>query len=216
MVAIAVMLACAIASERYAVHSYHTLVLLHSAYGAGTPQTGSVRSWMTLGYVAATYHVPEEVLTRRLGLPAATTPDTRLRALADQQGMSRSAYVEPVQRAIGEVAATPAAARTGWLARLGDTVLGTVLVHGYATLAVTYQLASLGVPVPDAVAVIVAGSLEHHLQRSPYSRPRSATRPATASDGSPDAARSNAVSRIRSTCAYQRDLYVFLLAGAQY
>ncbi|WP_104012767.1 hypothetical protein [Burkholderia anthinoferrum] len=80
VVAIAVMLACAVASERFAGHCYYALVLLHSAYEAGT---SSVRSWITLGYVAATYSVPKAGLTQRIGFAAVTALVTRLRALAE-------------------------------------------------------------------------------------------------------------------------------------
>ncbi|QTD94709.1 DedA family protein [Burkholderia anthina] len=169
IVAIAVLLVSAFAADKFAVRSYHAFLLLHSAYEAGAPEASSVRSWMTLDYVAATYHVPRSVLTQRLGLPAATDPHTRLQVLADRAGLSRAVYVERVQRVIGAAAPRAAAGRPGprrqWFARLGDAVLGAVLVHGYAALGLALLLASLGVPVPDALATTIAGSLvaQHRL-----------------------------------------------------
>ena len=47
-----------LATVFFGLRSYGSLQLLRSAYEAGRPQLSSVRAWMTLEHVAATYRVP--------------------------------------------------------------------------------------------------------------------------------------------------------------
>jgi hypothetical protein len=53
----------------FGIRSYRTLVLLQSAQQLGVVETSSIRAWMTLQYVAATYDVDEDVLVTQLQLP---------------------------------------------------------------------------------------------------------------------------------------------------
>jgi membrane protein YqaA with SNARE-associated domain len=153
----------------YGLRSYRSFVLLRSAYDVDAPQTSSVRGWMTLGYVAATYHVPQAVLARRLGLDGIADANTRLKSLGAREGLSPSQYVQRVQRAIAETPANKSvnhsASTTGWLTQIRDAVLTALIVYGYPVLAAILLLAAFGLPLPDAVAMAVAGSLiaQHHM-----------------------------------------------------
>ncbi len=108
----------------FGIRSYGSLQLLRSAYQAGAPQTGSIRGWMTLGYVARTYRVGLPSLMQNLGLAPDADPNTNLRAAAKQSGLSTFQYVERVQRAVAALAGksdtegAPEGSR--WLAALGD------------------------------------------------------------------------------------------------
>ncbi len=144
------------------MRSYHSLMVLRSAYEAGAPATSSIRGWMTLSYIAATYHVPEDELRQRLALPPATDPNSSLRTLARRAGTSPPGIVERVQRAIS--AAAPAATTqpaepSGWLAGTSDAILTQLLVYGYPVLALSLFLGAIGVPLPTGIAAAVAGSL---------------------------------------------------------
>jgi hypothetical protein len=57
-------------SALFGLRTYRTLVLLQSAQQLGMVETSSIRAWMTLQYVAATYKVDEDALVTRLQLPA--------------------------------------------------------------------------------------------------------------------------------------------------
>jgi len=67
-IAIAVFVIAALATVLFGLRTYRSFVLLRSAYDVGAPVTSSIRAWMTLDYIAATYHAPEEALIERLGL----------------------------------------------------------------------------------------------------------------------------------------------------
>src|SRR5512146_1309890 len=88
----------ALASAFFALRSYNSFLLLRSAHEAGRPQLSSLRAWMTLDHVAATYHVPLPELTARLALPANTPGDESLWVIADKRGVPRFDYVQQVQR----------------------------------------------------------------------------------------------------------------------
>jgi membrane protein DedA with SNARE-associated domain len=147
----------------FGLRTTRSFLLLRSAYEAGAPKTSSIRGWMTLGYVAATYHTPQAALLERLGLPPSTATDTTVMTLADQAGLSPPRYVERVQRAVADVAprnGTPATANdSGWLAATSDKILSALLVYGYPVLAGTLLLGAIGLPLPDGIATAVAGSL---------------------------------------------------------
>jgi membrane protein DedA with SNARE-associated domain len=147
----------------FALRSYGSFRLLRSAYEAGAPMTSSVRVWMTLKYVAATYRAPEPALIAQLELPPQTDPDTSLRTLADRAGVPPSAYTQRVQRVIAalspDVRSDRSSGDSGWFGTIGDQVLTAVLVYGYPALGLTLLLGAIGLPLPDGVATIVAGSL---------------------------------------------------------
>lgn len=142
---------------------WRSLTLLGSAYEAGVPQASSVRPWMTLRYVAATYRAPGAALRERLGLAPLTPPDTTLKALAARAGVSPPDYARRVQRAIAAVAAAPARPRddeaTNGFFGIGDDFVSAILVYGYPALGLTLLLGALGAPLPSGLSMIVAGSL---------------------------------------------------------
>ena len=147
----------------FGLRTYRSFLLLRSAYEAGAPMTSGIRGWMTLKYVAATYHIPEAALNERLGLAPATDVDASLKSLAERAGVSPPQYVERVQRAIagagsgGSRAGT--AASSGWLAATADKILTALLVYGYPVLGITLLLGAIGLPLPDGIATAVAGSM---------------------------------------------------------
>jgi hypothetical protein len=63
----------------FGIRSYRTLVLLQSAQQLGVVETSSIRAWMTLKYVAATYDVDEDVLVTQLQLPTGIDRQVTLR-----------------------------------------------------------------------------------------------------------------------------------------
>ena len=112
------------------LRTWGTFALLRSAYEAGVLRTSSVRLWMTLRYVAATYRAPEAALREQLRLPADTEPDTTLLSLARHTGFSPPDYVRHVQLAIAAVASVPfdssGVGQTGSLGAAGDTFVSAV------------------------------------------------------------------------------------------
>ncbi|HLD13454.1 MAG TPA: hypothetical protein VJB18_01925, partial [Burkholderiales bacterium] len=160
---LALCLIAALATGVFGLRSYHSFLLLHSAYEAGAPDVASIRPWMTLRYVAETYRVPEAALIARLGLPAETVPDASLRLLAKRVEQSPLEYVQLVQRTVVEVAPSGSSDRggqgTGWLAAVGDEFLATLLVYGYPVLGLTLLLGAIGLPVPTGLSAALAGSL---------------------------------------------------------
>lgn len=162
-IAAVIFLIAAVPTVFFGLRTYGSLRLLRPAYEAGAPMTSSIRGWMTLTYVAATYRAPNSALIAQLGLPAATDPNTSLRTLADQAGVAPSAYTQRVQRAVAVLAPAVRPDRsgdnTGWLGAIGDQVLTALLVYGYPALGLTLLLGAVGLPLPDGVATTVAGSL---------------------------------------------------------
>jgi membrane protein DedA with SNARE-associated domain len=160
---LALCLIAALATGVFGLRSYHSLLLLHSAYEAGAPDVSNIRPWMTLRYVAGTYRVPETALIARLGLPAETDPDASLRSLAKREEQSPFEYVQRAQRTVVEVAPSGSADRggqgTGWLAAVGDEFLAALLVYGYPVLGLTLLLGAIGLPLPTGLAAALAGSL---------------------------------------------------------
>jgi membrane protein DedA with SNARE-associated domain len=147
----------------FGLRTYSSFLLLRSAYEAGAPKTSSVRPWMTLGYVAATFGTSNAALIERLGLPARTDPNTSLKSLAEQAGLSPPAYAERVQRAIADIAPDIRSDQmnqtTSWLGAISEEVLTALLRYGYPVLGLTLFLCAIGLPLPDGVATTVAGSL---------------------------------------------------------
>ena len=147
----------------FGLRTYRSFLLLRSAYEAGAPMTSSIRGWMTLDYIATTYHTPAAALIERLGLAPATGASTNLKSLAEQAGVSPPQYVERVQRAVAVVASraepTSATNGSGWLAAIAERTLTALLVYGYPVLGATLFLGAIGLPLPDGIAAAVAGSL---------------------------------------------------------
>jgi membrane protein DedA with SNARE-associated domain len=118
---------------------------------------------MTLGYVASTYGVSEEQLRARLQVPPDIDPGANLKSLADKAGVSPSEYVKGVQRAFADLGRANGLAAngrsSGWLDALNDRVLTSLLNYGYPALGLTLLLGSIGLPVPDGLAMTVAGAL---------------------------------------------------------
>jgi hypothetical protein len=96
-------LLAALAVVIFALRTYRSLLLLHSAYEWGAPDLSSVRPWMTLGYVAQTYSVPQAALAERLGHSPDVDPRTSLISLARRQGLSPFEHLRQVQEAISEL-----------------------------------------------------------------------------------------------------------------
>jgi membrane protein DedA with SNARE-associated domain len=163
------MAVAALAALMFGFRSYRSFVLLYSAYAVGAPDVGSVRPWMTLGYVARTYRVSETALAERLGLPPDTDPATTVLSVARAQGRSPFHYVQEVQDAISEsrrLAPPPPEEAPSSPGSLESEFLAALLVYGYPVLGVTLFLGALGLHLPSALAVVVAGSLAAQGQMS--------------------------------------------------
>ena len=162
-VAIVIFVIAALPTALFGLRTYGSFRLLRSAYEAGAPMTSSIRPWMTLAYVAATYHAPDATLVEQLGLPSGTDRNTSLKTLAEQAGVAPSVYTQRVQRAIAVLTPDSRSNSTngssGWLGTIGDEVLTALLVYGYPALGLTLFLGAIGLPLPDGVATTVAGSL---------------------------------------------------------
>jgi membrane protein DedA with SNARE-associated domain len=160
---LALCLIAALATGVFGLRSYHSFLLLRSAYAAGAPEVSSIRAWMTLRYVSDTYGTPEIALIARLGLPAKTDPDTSLRSLAKLEERLPIEYVQRVQRVVVEVAPNGSAVRgsqgTSWLVAIGDEFLAALLMYGYPVLSLILLLGAIGLPVPSGLAAALAGSL---------------------------------------------------------
>jgi hypothetical protein len=126
---VAVIALSALASIFFGLRSYGSYLLLRSAYEAGRPQLSSLRPWMTLDHVAASYRVPLNELLPRLGLPPDTSRDESLKAIADQRGVARFDFVQQVQHALGQSAPVPESSQSSGV--LSDRILSALLVYGY-------------------------------------------------------------------------------------
>ncbi len=157
----AVTVLATLATVFFGLRSYGSFLLLRSANEIGRPQVSSLRAWMTLDHVAATYRVPESELITRLGLPPDTKHDESLKTLADRRGVSRFDFVRQVQRAVGEIAPISETEKYegGILGSFADRTLSAVLVYGYPALAATLLLGAAGLPLPTGVVAVLAGSL---------------------------------------------------------
>jgi len=158
-----VIVASAFASVWFGLRTYRSYLLLQSAYEVGLPQSGNIRAWMTLRYVAATYDLPEALLINRLGLAAETSPDLSLKSLADQESLSPFLYVQRVQQIIADSMpanhADGADETTGWLDWLEDRFLSALLVYGYPILGLILLFGAIGLPLPTGLSAAIAGSL---------------------------------------------------------
>lgn len=158
MILVAVIALSALASIFFGLRSYGSYLLLRSAYEAGRPQVSSLRPWMTLDHVAASYRVPLAELLPRLGLPGDTRRDETLKTIADRRGVARFEFTREVQRALGQ-SAPPPPADSQSSGGLTDRILSALLIYGYPALALTLLLGAIGLPLPIGVATVLAGSL---------------------------------------------------------
>ena len=162
-IAAVVFLIAAMPTALFGLRTYGSFRLLRSAYEAGAPMTSSIRPWMTLKYVAATYHTPDATLIEQLGLPSEIDSNISLKTLADRAGVAPAVYIQRVQRVISvlvpDVRSDRSKDKTSWLGSIGDEVLTALLVYGYPALGLTLLLGAIGLPLPDGVATTVAGSL---------------------------------------------------------
>lgn len=154
--------ACGIATALFGVRTYHSFLLLRSAYDFGAPSVSTIRPWMTLEYIAETYRLPRAVLVEQLGLPPDADPDSSLRTLALGRGSSSISYVQQVQGVLAGAAPGPAGdtakASTAWLGSMGQDILAALLVYGYPILGLTLFAGAVGLPLPAGLATIIAGS----------------------------------------------------------
>lgn len=156
---LAVIALSALASLFFGLRSYGSYLLLRSAYEAGRPQVSTLRPWMTLDHVAATYRVPLNELLPRLGLPPDTSRNESLKSIADKRGVPRFDFTREVQRALGQSTLPPAPANGQTSGGLTDRILSALLIYGYPALALTLLLGAIGLPLPIGIAAVLAGSL---------------------------------------------------------
>lgn len=160
---LALLVASLLASVWFGLRTHRSFLLLRSAYEVGMPQSGSIRAWMTLRYVAATYRAPEALLIARLGLPVDTSPDATLKLLAERESQSPFSYVQRVQRILADAAPDSSAQGTrgsaSWLEWLDDQFLSALLVSGYPILGLILLFGAIGFPLPTGLSAAIAGSL---------------------------------------------------------
>lgn len=158
-----VMVLATLSAVFFGLRTYSSYLLLRSAAEAGAPKTSAIRAWMSLGYVAGRFNTSEAVLKDRLGIAVSTPADTTLIALAETSGVTRFSYIQRVQKAVADgafsEAQSPAVEPRDWLSRITEDVLSALVAYGYPVLAATLLLGAIGLPVPTAFSVIVAGSM---------------------------------------------------------
>jgi len=129
----------ALAAVMFGLRTYRSYLLLRSAYELGAPDVAGLRAWMTLDYVARTYHVPGTALAEGLGLSPNLDPDTTLRSLAERQGVPPFQYIQQAQETISRlllVASPPGGSeKTNGDGGLGDKILASLLVLNACALS---------------------------------------------------------------------------------
>ncbi len=150
----------AIAVVGLGLRTYGSLRLLQSAQRLGQPQVSSVRGWMTLDYVAKSYHVPLPGLLYGLRLPAETPTDTSLKTLADRRGAAPFRYVTEVQQVVaGMLPEAHGGFASGTHEGFLDWVATWLLRYGYLALGLILLLGAIGLPLPNGLSAALAGSL---------------------------------------------------------
>jgi membrane protein DedA with SNARE-associated domain len=164
---IVVLVMATLATLLFGVRTYRAWQLFASAQAVDAADTAGIRPWMTIAYIAATYHVPEASLAARLGSSPESSGRTTLRELASQRGQQPLEVARSAQQAIADLRRTgPAPAPTAptttavtWLGGLTDQLLEAVLVFGYPALALLLFGGAVGLPLPSGLATSVVGSL---------------------------------------------------------
>jgi membrane protein DedA with SNARE-associated domain len=159
-VAIAAAVLAAVAAVFFTFATQRSYILLRSAQEAGAPRTSAIRAWMSLDYIARSYEVPVATLIAKLDLPPDADPQVTIRATAERVGIPRFEFVQRVQKAVASsgVPLSPTNS-TGWVSRTVDAALSAVITFGYPGYAAIRFLGSLGIPLPDGIASVLAGSL---------------------------------------------------------
>ena len=136
------------------VRSVHMVSRLH--------QDEPIRPWMTVPYVAHSYHVPSSILYRALGLPPGPHDRRPLADIARLQHRSVQDVIADLQKAITQARTSPLPSPTdppGRAVSLSGQLLAAFALYGLPVLFGVVLLGSAGVPIPGVVVVIVAGAL---------------------------------------------------------
>jgi membrane protein DedA with SNARE-associated domain len=155
------------AAAVFGARSVRTFTLLQSAQAIAAPETGIIRGWMTLDYVAAAFAVDPALLARDLAVQGDALAGQPIRSLAAARGIAVLDMVREVQKAVanrlarsGEPAAPDGPeAPDGWFDALTQRAMSGVLIYGFPALAAAVFLGSLGLPLPAGPATALAGSL---------------------------------------------------------
>lgn len=150
------------ASVFFGSRALDSYTLLRSATEFGLPTVATIRPWMTLGYVAATYDAPYADLTGELGLPSETPEATTLGSISQSRREPPLAFVLEVQEAVAAIATThmeddgdePEVSE-----ERSDDYLSALLAYRYPALALVLLVGAIGVPVPTGFTTLLAGSL---------------------------------------------------------
>ena len=151
-------------SAYYSIKTYRTFIVLQSARTLDVSETGSIRAWMTVDYIATSYNTSVAELSRKLGLPPKTDPSETLRTLSEKAGTDPLTYVQQVQQTLAKINAVQATPPLdteplGWLEQLTEDILEALLIYGYPVLGFVLFLGALGLPVPAGPLTAVAGTL---------------------------------------------------------
>lgn len=157
--AILLLIAGLLGTFQFGWRTYGSFLILRSAYELGVPTTSTVRAWMTLDYISATYGVPLPRLTAGLDLPPATISTSALSEIADVRGLSRVDLVRATQAVIAKERAMAPTEATPLTERSHDAFLAALLTYSYPVLALVLLLGAIGAPVPTGFATILAGAL---------------------------------------------------------
>ncbi|MGA2222201.1 MAG: DedA family protein [Verrucomicrobiia bacterium] len=120
-----------------------------------------IHGWMTVGYIAHSYHVPPDVLYEALALPP-KLPDKRpISKIARSQRHSVDDVIGVLADAIIHARAVSAATTRGRTRAMNvrDPLLAALAVSGYPVLFGVTAISSVGVPFPMTFMLIGAGSL---------------------------------------------------------
>ena len=144
------------------VHTVRDVIYLQ------THRDEAIRGWMSIGYVAHSYRVPQDSLYLALGLPH-KQPDRRpLRKIATMQQRSMDEIRSVLQKAIiqarppvfnitTETAKSKPRAR-GVNMNLTDQLLSALLLYGLPAIFGVTLIAAVGAPLPTNLMLIAAGS----------------------------------------------------------
>ena len=136
--------------------------LLRSATEFGLPTVATIRPWMTLGYVAATYDAPYAKLAERLDLPAETPETVTLGSISESRREPPLIFVKEVQAAVAALAIARVETQTeeqNMEEERSDDYLSALLAYRYPALALVLLVGAIGVPVPTGFTTLLAGSL---------------------------------------------------------